>query len=63
MFLLFTAILGPQSDHHYGFGSRSNRGSHGHSGGSDWSWLTGSGGSHRHAQSHAPWWTGKARWF
>lgn len=57
MFLLFTLIAGPQSDHHYTLGSRrSSRG-----GGSDWGWLT--GGSHRHAQSSAPWWTGKARWF
>jgi hypothetical protein len=66
MFLLLTAILGPQSDHHYSLGSRSNRGSRGHGGGgSDWSWLTGSGGrsSHRHAQSSAPWWTGSTRWW
>jgi hypothetical protein len=61
MFLLLTAILGPQSDHHYSVGSRSNRSSRG---GSDWSWLTGSGGrsSHRHAQSSVPWWASSARW-
>lgn len=35
VWLLFTCLMGPQSDNH------SHRGSRG--GGSDWSWLTGSG--------------------
>jgi hypothetical protein len=44
MFLLATLIFGPQSDH--------RAGSHGHGrGGSDWSWLTGSG-NHRQSRGH-----------
>jgi hypothetical protein len=45
MFLLLTAILGPQSNH------RGSSHSRGH-GGSDWSWLTGSG-SHRQSRGHS----------